>query len=87
MTAKDVDIEIKNNVLVIQGEKKTDSEKNAKGVLRKERSYGFFYRTIPFLHEVDSEKVNAKMKDGVLKLKIEEFPEQPLNTRKITIIE
>jgi HSP20 family protein len=70
MKEKDVDIEILDNILVIQGDKKIDSEENEKGVLKKERSCGFFYREIPFIHEVSSEDINIKVEDGVYKLKI-----------------
>lgn len=85
MSPKDIDIELKDNVLIIQGEKKTETEKNVKGVLRRERSFGSFYRSLPFSNEVDLEKVSAKMKDGVLTVELRKDPSQIKNSRHIPI--
>lgn len=85
MSPKDVEIELRDNVLIIQGEKKTETEKNVKGVLRKERSYGSFYRSLPFSQEVDLEKVSAKMKDGVLTVELKKNPDQAKKSRQIPI--
>jgi len=87
MTSSDVTVELKNNTLFVQGEKKTESEKKEKGVLRKERTHGSFYRALPFAQNVDPEKVSAKMKDGVLKIEVEKLPSKAQNGRKITISE
>ena len=48
-------------------------------------SYGNFYRTIPFEREVDSERVIAKMKDGILKVNIAKTETSKPSSRKIEI--
>jgi len=60
---KDVEVELANGVLVIKGEKKTETED--KDRLFSERYYGRFERRIP-VDEVEEDKVSASFKNGVL---------------------
>ena len=88
MKAQDLNIELIENMLIVQGKKKVElKETESKGVLRTERSYGQFYRTLPFGHRINPEKVRAKMKNGVLKIQLEKIIGEIQNTRKITITE
>lgn len=64
----DVDISITGNVLTIHGEKKGEEEKKDSRVYRKENWYGSFDRKLTLPAYVDQEKVEAEMKNGVLKL-------------------
>ncbi len=70
MTEKDVDISITRNMLTISGEKKQEKEATEKGWYRMERQYGSFSRTIPLPYEIDSEKVDAVYKNGVLTIRM-----------------
>jgi|GEM_PF-662940 len=85
MSANDVDVELRDNVLIVKGEKKTENEENSKGILRRERYHGQFYRTLPFAQDLDLEKVSAKMKDGVLSIELQKNPDQMKNSRHIKI--
>jgi HSP20 family protein len=60
---KDVQVELANGVLVIRGEKRTETED--KDRLFSERSYGRFERRIP-VDDVEEDKVSAAFKNGVL---------------------
>lgn len=64
---KDIDIQLANGVLIISGEKKTETED--KDRLFSERFYGRFERRIP-LEDVDEDKVDAAFKNGVLTVKL-----------------
>ena len=66
MSSKDMDISIRQNNLILQGEKSFEDEEKDKNYHRIECSYGSFYRTVPLPAEVDADKVKAKFKDGVL---------------------
>jgi HSP20 family protein len=44
---KDVKVEVENDALVIQGERRSEYEEKDEGVRRTERQYGFFYRSVP----------------------------------------
>ncbi len=65
---KDVDIHIDENTLYLKGERKIDSEVNEENLHRVERAYGTFARTFTLPTSVESEKVSAEYKDGVLKV-------------------
>jgi HSP20 family protein len=78
----DIDVSISGNTLMIKGEKKGEEEKKDARVYRKESWYGSFQRNIPLPSEVDAEKVDAQMKDGVLSLSIpkkEEAKQKQIN--------
>lgn len=66
MDAKDVEIYMQDNSLVIKGEKKRKSEEKGENYHRVERSYGSFYRVVPMPCPVDKEGIKAKCKDGLL---------------------
>lgn len=65
---KDIDISLERDLLVIKGEKKHEKEESEKHFYRKERRYGSFYRALRLPAEVESEKIDATYKDGVLKI-------------------
>ncbi|MFO7816639.1 MAG: Hsp20/alpha crystallin family protein [Thermodesulfobacteriota bacterium] len=70
LEAKDVDVSIENNQLIIKGEKKDEKTEDKEGRSYSECSYGAFYRTIPIASEVDADKIKAKFKNGVLTVKV-----------------
>jgi HSP20 family protein len=86
MNEKDINVTLKDNRLIIEGEKKeeTKNEDKKKGVFHSEFKYGRFYRAIPLSDEVDSERVSATYKDGVLAIEMEKKPRLD-NTKKIQI--
>lgn len=67
---EDIDITVEGDLLVIKGEKKEESEKKEKGVLRSERFHGWFQRAIELPGGVDASKVKASYKNGVLEITV-----------------
>ena len=65
---KDVDVRVENNVLTLRGERKFDSDVKKEGYHRVERAYGTFGRSFTLPTVVDTEKINAEYKDGVLRV-------------------
>src|SRR5262249_12063976 len=64
---KNVGIQLENGTLTLKGERKFEEHKNGhKGFHRIERSYGSFVRAFSLPDSVDSEKVKADYKSGVL---------------------
>ncbi|MBF0275162.1 MAG: Hsp20/alpha crystallin family protein [Nitrospinae bacterium] len=82
---KDIDIEIKDNFLVLKGEKKEEKEEEKDNSYYKECSYGSFYRTIPLSMEVDEDKVDASFKNGVLTVTLPKSEEAKQKIKKITV--
>lgn len=68
--AEDIDISVHGNILTISGEKKQEKEEKGKGYRHTERSYGSFRRDVNLASEVDSNKVEATYKDGILSIKL-----------------
>ncbi|MBN2457082.1 MAG: Hsp20/alpha crystallin family protein [Sedimentisphaerales bacterium] len=64
--ADDIDISVHGNVLTISGEKKAEEEKKEKGYYHMERSYGSFRRDLTLSADLDSDKIEACCKDGIL---------------------
>ena len=65
---KDVDVRVENNVLTLRGERKLDTEVKKESYHRVERSYGGFGRSFTLPTAVDTEKIKAEYKDGVLRV-------------------
>jgi HSP20 family protein len=66
MKKEDIKINIENNILSIEGERKTESEEKGKTFHRIERSYGQFYRAVSLPKHVDDAKIKAEFNDGLL---------------------
>jgi HSP20 family protein len=62
----DIDISVYGNTLTISGEKKETKEEKDKGYYHVESTYGSFRRDVGLPTDVDSAKVEAAYKDGVL---------------------
>lgn len=87
MTEKDIDISLDENVLTLQGERKSEfkDEDKDKGYYRSEISYGSFFRTIPLNEDVEEDKVEASYKDGMLKVTLPKKEGAQKKSRKISI--
>jgi HSP20 family protein len=67
---EDVEVKIDQGDLVIDGERKTETETKEKDYYRMERAYGSFHRRFPIPFEVGAEQIAAAYKDGVLEVRI-----------------
>lgn len=68
MDPKDIDVFVAGDVLTLRGERKREKEEKDVNFHRVERSYGSFSRSIRLPSEVDTGKVNATYKEGILKI-------------------
>jgi len=66
MKEEDIDVSVVGDTLSIRGEKKTEIKEE--DYYRCERSYGSFYRSIPFPSNVDANKIEASFDGGVLEV-------------------
>jgi len=64
----DIDIEMNNDMLTIRGERKFDDEERRERYVRIERQYGAFQRTFTIGIAVESDKIKAVFKNGILEL-------------------
>jgi HSP20 family protein len=82
---EDVRVELTENALMLEGERRNEQEERREGFYRSERSYGRFSRVISLPEGVDTEKVEAEFKDGVLEVRLPAPRRQPQQRRQIEI--
>lgn len=80
---EDVTVEVKENVLTLQGERTEDAQIPPDHYYRRERSFGTFERSFNLDYPVNPENVTASFKDGVLKVTVTR-PEKK-KSRRITV--
>ena len=85
MDEKDIDVSLQNDMLTIKGEKKEEKEDKGKDYYRMERSYGSFSKSIALPVEVETDKVEAKYKKGVLSITIPKTAKAVAETKKIAV--
>jgi len=85
LSEDDVSVQLEEGVLTISGERKHEEEKKEKGVQYSERSYGMFKRTLQVPADVKEDGIQAKFKNGVLRLEMPKTGEAPSSARRIEI--
>jgi HSP20 family protein len=85
MNAKDIEIKLENNVLMLKGERRFEKETEEKNYHRIEREYGTFSRSFALPTAVNVDKVTAEYKDGVLKVTLPKKEETKPKPIKIAV--
>src|SRR5262245_53764052 len=80
----DVKVDITEDAVMIEGERKYEHEERREGIYRTERSYGHFHRQIPLPPGVKTDTATATFKNGVLEIAMDE-PQLNKNRRRIQI--
>lgn len=70
LAREDINLEVREGSLLIEGERRQEHEESAGGMYRSERRYGRFERTIPLPEGTEAEQIKAKFKDGVLEVRV-----------------
>jgi HSP20 family protein len=84
LNREDVKVDIREDALIIQGERRQEREENEEGYYRSERSYGSFYRSIALPEGIEDEDIKASFRDGVLEITMP-VPEGRQRSRRIEI--
>jgi HSP20 family protein len=84
LTKDDVHVEVTEEALTIEGERRAEHEEQQGGVFHSERRYGTFRRQIPLPEGVNAEQVTASFKDGVLEVSMP-APQRQARGRRIEI--
>ncbi|WP_257165431.1 Hsp20/alpha crystallin family protein [Bradyrhizobium sp. SRS-191] len=82
---KNVEVKVASGVLSIKGEKQEDKEETKKDYYVRERSYGAFERSFQIPDGVDTDKIEAVFKQGVLKVTLPKKPEVQKAAKTIDI--
>ena len=71
----EIKIELNNGVLEVSGERKTEKTENKEKYHLSEISYGKFTRRFQLPDNVDTDKIDASVEDGILRLSIPKLEE------------
>jgi HSP20 family protein len=85
MTQDDIDISLSGGAMTVRGEKKIEHEEERKGVYMSERHYGAFHRTVPLPDGVDTDKAEAKFRNGVLTVTLPKTQEAQASIKRIPV--
>jgi HSP20 family protein len=78
LSKDDVKVDITEDAVTIQGERRSEHEEEREGFYQSERTYGSFYRTIPLPTGAMADQAKATFRDGVLEVTM---PSPPAATR------
>jgi HSP20 family protein len=84
LSPDEVRVEIGDNEIVIQGERRVEHEENRRGVRRTEREYGVFYRTIPLPEGAQVDQAKASFRNGLLEITVP-VPQRASERRPLAI--
>jgi HSP20 family protein len=85
MDEKNIEVKVANGGLTIRGEKKEEKEQKEKDCYVSERSYGSFERYFRVPEGVDVDKIDANLKNGVLKVTLPKKAEAQKPAKKVEI--
>jgi len=68
MNQEDITVEVRENALILKGERKREKEIREENYHRIERAYGTFQRAFTLPGTVQQDQVKAKYKDGILEI-------------------
>ena len=85
MKKEDLNVEIRDDSVIVQGERKDEHEEEREGWYRSERSYGSFYRAIPLPEGTIADSAKATFKNGVLEITLQTPPKEVNQGRKIKV--
>ncbi len=83
MKREDFDITVEGNRFILRGERKEETQSEKKGYHYSERRYGSFARAFTLPVEIESEKVRATYKNGVLEVVLPKTAKE--KTKKIDV--
>lgn len=85
MDEKNIEVKLENGGLRIKGEKQEQKEEKKKDYYLQERQYGSFERYFSIPEGVDTDKIEANFKKGILSITLPKKPEAQKPAKKIDV--
>jgi HSP20 family protein len=82
---KDIDVSLREGVLTLKGEKRSESSGDRNGGRYSERWFGKFERSFDLGADVDADRVSAAFKKGLLTITVGKRPESPSRIKRIPV--
>lgn len=83
----EVNLNVTENSVEISAEHKEESEEKKKNYLRNERIHVSYYRSLPLSEKIQSDKVSAKLVDGVLDITLPKSKPTEIQKKKSVSIQ
>jgi HSP20 family protein len=83
---EDIKVQVTDEALILEGERKQEKEEKREGYYHSERSYGRFYRSVALPEGANLDKASAEFNNGVLEIAIP-VAETKGKTREIPVHE
>jgi HSP20 family protein len=84
LTKDDVKVEVTDDAVMLEGERKYEHEEREEGIYRSERGYGHFRRHIPLPEGVKTDTATANFKNGVLEITLD-APQLSKSKRRVEV--
>jgi HSP20 family protein len=82
---KDIDVQLRDGMLMISAEKKDERKADDKGYILRERTYGRIERAVPLPGGVDANAAEATFKSGVLTITVPKTREAQESAKRIAV--
>lgn len=80
-----MEVKLANGVLSTKGEKQKEKEEKGKDYYKRERSFGWFERSFQVRDGLESDKIAATFKNGVLSVILPKSAEAQKEAKKIVV--
>lgn len=84
MTQSDIQVEVRESLLLVRGERRRVRVIDRENYHRRERSYGMFQRCFSLPKNIQPDQVRAQCRDGVLEVVV---PKTPVRTNNKLVID
>jgi len=81
----DLEITVKDGMLEIKGEQKEEKEDKKEGFVRREYHSSSYYRSFNLPENIDEDKIDAKLDNGILKLTLPKKEEEKKEKKEIEV--
>jgi HSP20 family protein len=87
LTKDDVKVDVTEDSITLQGERREAHEDDREGYYRSERTYGSFYRVVPLPEGTITDSAKAQFNNGVLEVVLQAPPREVSRGRRLEISE
>ena len=87
LTKDDVKVDVTEDSITLQGERREEHEDDREGYYRSERTYGSFCRVIPLPEGAITDSAKAQFNNGVLEIVLQAPPKEVSRGRRLEISE
>lgn len=85
LSKDEVKVEVTDDTLTIQGERKHETKEQREGYFYNECTHGTFYRAIPIPEGVDTSRATAEFRNGVLEIAMPAPPRPQSKARQVEV--